>query len=394
MTHTAHRRRRRWPWLSLAVVAVFNGGCALLPISGSRVPAVRGDAAPPAADANLHEYRGVIHIHTTYSDGTGTYAEIIRTARQQRLDFLIVTDHNTLQAFDEHREGWYPPEATASTDDGRTLVLANDEISAPDGHVVAIGVTQPVSRDQSSQAIIDAIEQQGGLAFLAHPHYARKPWTNWSVQRYTGMEIYNFAEDAATQHKLLLVLRGMACTPDAFYRRLIRRPTWNLAQWDRLLSEGGRIVGIGSADAHGLRPLRLRLAPYDLLFRTIRTHVLAPELSRARLLEALRAGHAYAALDLLGDATGFVFRAEAGDGHVAAQMGDQMAWAPNLSLVIYTPTTAELRLMRDGQLIGTRRAQQWRHRLDAPGVYRLEVFLHHRFWIASNPIYVRPPVLP
>jgi predicted metal-dependent phosphoesterase TrpH len=37
-----------------------------------------------------------LHIHSTYSDGTGTHADIGNNALQAGLDVVIVTDHNVL----------------------------------------------------------------------------------------------------------------------------------------------------------------------------------------------------------------------------------------------------------------------------------------------------------
>lgn len=363
-------------WLPFALML---SGCVMLPLAAPRVPAVHTDAAAPPADSRYRDYRGVIHVHTAYSDGTGTYATIGRIAARQGLDFLLVTDHNTLQPLRDGKEGWYPS-ATASP---RTLVLAGEEVSAPDGHVLALGVTEPVNRGQSSQAMIEAITRQGGLAFLAHPHYGRRPWTNWAVSGYTGLELYNTVEDAGADRWARLALVGLLAAPDDFYRSLIRRPSETLARWDALLARGGRLTGIGAVDAHGLR-----MAPYRMLFQTVRTHLLMPELSKAAILEALRAGHAYFALELSGDAAGFVFRAEAG-GATAGIMGDAVALRSGLTLLIFTPATAQVRLFKDGAPVEERRAQTWRYPVAAPGVYRVEAELHGRFWIASNPIYVR-----
>ena len=55
----------------------------------------------------LHEYVGVIHIHSTYSDGSKTIPEIAKIASEVGLDYLLFTDHNTLQPKKDGLEGWY-----------------------------------------------------------------------------------------------------------------------------------------------------------------------------------------------------------------------------------------------------------------------------------------------
>ena len=55
----------------------------------------------------LHEYVGVIHVHSTYSDGSRPIPEIATIAEEVDLDFVLMTDHNTLQAKRDGLEGWH-----------------------------------------------------------------------------------------------------------------------------------------------------------------------------------------------------------------------------------------------------------------------------------------------
>ena len=55
----------------------------------------------------LHEYVGIIHIHSTYSDGSRPIPEIAHIASELALDYLMFTDHNTLQPKRDGMEGWY-----------------------------------------------------------------------------------------------------------------------------------------------------------------------------------------------------------------------------------------------------------------------------------------------
>ena len=374
----------RYPVPYVCLVLLCCAGCAILPLAATRVPTVQ-TGGPPAPISPYHDYRGVIHIHTTYSDGTGTYEQLGRLACRQGLDFLILTDHNTLQPLADGKEGWRPSEDATP----RVLLLTGTEVSAPDGHVLALHVRQPINRDQPSQAILDDIARQGGLSFIAHPQYPKKPWSNWAVQGYHGVELYNLVEDAEAARGVGLFLRGLVMPPDVFYRSLVRRPSISLERWDRCLAGGRRVVGIGSADAHGLRAFRLRLSPYDVVFKVVRTHLLLMSaLSQDAVYDALQRGHAYLAIDLLGDATGFFFSAAA-DGEPAGIMGDEITHRPGLTLHMRAPADAHWRLLKDGAVIAVRQAQQWAWPVETPGVYRVEVDLRGRFWIAANPIYVR-----
>ena len=50
------------------------------------------------------EYHGNIHMHTTHSDGFGSFEELIDGAVKGGLDFVYVTDHNVLVR--EQEEGY------------------------------------------------------------------------------------------------------------------------------------------------------------------------------------------------------------------------------------------------------------------------------------------------
>ena len=42
----------------------------------------------------MHELTVNLHMHTTYSDGSGAHADLAQAAMQAGLDAIIVTDHN------------------------------------------------------------------------------------------------------------------------------------------------------------------------------------------------------------------------------------------------------------------------------------------------------------
>lgn len=54
----------------------------------------------------MFEYTGAIHVHSIFSDGSGDINEITQYANESGLDFVILTDHNTLRALHEGYEGW------------------------------------------------------------------------------------------------------------------------------------------------------------------------------------------------------------------------------------------------------------------------------------------------
>ena len=372
-----------WTWLCAGCwVLGASTGCAILTPIRPTVPAV-ARLSREVLESGYQAFTGVIHIHTRYSDGGGTYEEVARIANQQRLDYLIVTDHNTLKALSDGKQGWY----------GMTLVLVGTELSTRAGHYLALNIRTEINRNQPTQAIIDAVNHQGGLGFIAHPYFKKRRWTDWTVHGFTGIEGYNLAHDALDNSKLRVALWSVAVPADVVFLSMVHRPYDPLAKWDELLQRHGKVVGIGASDAHEIRLFGLKIAPYNTVFKMVRTHVLIPTgtpLSEESLYEALRRGHDYFSIDLIADASGFVFMAE-NSREVLGIMGDDVSLASNLRLTAVLPDLAELTLFKDGRSVATTTTTLWHVPVSEPGMYRLEASRQGKPWIYSNPIYVKPP---
>jgi hypothetical protein len=275
-------------------------------------------------------------------------------------------------------------------------VLIGMEISLRDGHYLAFNVTDEIDRHQlTSQDVIDAVNQQGGLGFIAHPYFKNAPWRDWSVTGYTGIEGYNVLHDAIDENRMRLALWTLGASPEVLYRSLLDRPYDPLSVWDALIARHGRVVGIGATDAHEVHVLGVTFAPYQMMFRLARTHLLVPSptLTAEAIYEALRRGRAYFAIELDAQAKGFAFVAEDAK-QVLGVMGDTVTLAPNLRLSASLPAPAELTLLKNGQPIDTTVSSTWQMPMTLPGAYRLEATRHGRPWIFSTPIYVVPPAAP
>src|SRR5215216_6946808 len=80
----------------------------------------------------MHDLACVVHLHSLYSDGTGTVPEIARAAQRARADVVLLTDHDTLEARQRGEEGWY--EGRRRVAEGRrgdVLMLVGSEVSPP-----------------------------------------------------------------------------------------------------------------------------------------------------------------------------------------------------------------------------------------------------------------------
>ena len=367
-------------WLLAGCACLLLIGCSLMPLSSLRPQGTRPKDVR-VIDDGYEDYIGVMHIHTVYSDGAGTFEELARIANAQRLNFLIVTDHNTLKPLREGKQGWH----------GMTLILVGTELSTRNGHYLALNVTQEIDALAfTTQEVIDQVNLQGGLGFIAHP-FGRRRWDDWSVRGFTGIEAYNTSHDTLDENRVRLVLWTLTVPTEPFYLSILDRPYEPLHQWDVLIPRHGKVVGIGSADAHEYRVFGLKFAPYEVMFRFVRTHLLIPSaaLTESLIYDALRKGHAYCAFELAAEARGFTFAAHR-DETLLGIMGDEVTFQPGLSLSVSLPAAAVMTLFKDGQSILTSIGMSWEIPLDSPGVYRLEVMRHNKPWIISNPIYVRP----
>ena len=367
------------------VVFLVCTSCAVLgPIKGQVPRTAR--AALEALDDGHEDVTGVIHIHTVYSDGGGTFEDVARVANQQKLNYLIVTDHNTLRPLREGKQGWY----------GMTLVCVGTELSTRGGHLLVLNVREEITRHQPTQAVIDEVNRQGGLSFIAHPYFKRRRWTDWTVHGVTGIEGYNVAHDSLDENRLRIALWSVAVPADPLFLSMLDRPYDPMAKWDELLKAHGKVVGIGASDAHEIRILGLKVAPYEIMFKLIRTHLLIPagaSLSEPTLYEALRLGHAYFSIDLVADATAFTFMAD-DTRRVLGIMGDEVTMTPHLQLTAVLPAAGELSLFKDGATVATSSGRVWQIPVTEPGTFRLEASRDGKPWIFSNPIYVRTPAAP
>ena len=347
-----------------------------------------------------YEYAGNLHIHTPYSDGEALHAEVAQAAAEAGLDFVIATDHNV---WVNGCERYY----------GKVLLLVGEEVHdvrrrPQANHLLAYNAEAelaPLASDP--QGLIDAVNQRGGLCYLAHPveygspinrSLAPIPWTDWDVTGYAGLEIWNYM----SEFKSLLRNRLAAIYYAYFPAQGIRGPfRATLRQWDHLLSQGRRVAAIGGADAHGtsysIGPLRRVVQPYTYLFRCVNTHILTEKPFNGRLEHdkpliygALRAGHTWVGYDLLAPTAGFRFQAHSIGNR--AMMGDELARIGATVFEVETPYSGDIRLVLNGRVVARGGGRHLKHTTAEPGAYRVEVYRNYRLgrrgWIFSSPIYV------
>ncbi|WP_305789441.1 CehA/McbA family metallohydrolase [Symbioplanes lichenis] len=219
-------------------------------------------------------YRGDFHVHSRRSHGGElTPEQLIAAARASGLDFIAVTEHNTIAGYDE----WAPLS-------GDLLVIPGQEVVTETGHWLALGLR---GND------VDQVLRAGGLRVVAHPCAPYPSGTfEHSYEGFDLVEVWNgpWTSDLPWQADNESALAGWA-------RDLVtgvERGRWRPA--------------LGNSDAH----LHGQIG-------TPHTVVLTDELSRDAVLAAVRAGHCWIAESA---GVGLSFAAAAGGR--TAQIGERL----------------------------------------------------------------------
>jgi hypothetical protein len=254
-------------------------------------PFVARPAPHRAAGRGRAWYRGDMHLHTVHSDGQRLPEQLVADARAAGLDFIASTEHNTSSA----SAVW----GHHATDD--LLVIDGEEVTTRNGHLVAVGLRPGAWIDWRYRAVDGVVDRflrelhrGDAIAIAAHPHSPCGS-CRWKFG-YTGVDAVE-------------VWNG-PWTPDDEIA---------VAHWDALLVEHSAdrrdrwLPAVGDSDAHRL----------DHQIGLPQTIVLADDLTRTAVLDAVRAGRAYVAAS--GAVSLDLTAATAGD---VAGIGDRLRAGP------------------------------------------------------------------
>lgn len=101
-----------------------------------------------------------IHVHSCFSDGVPTPRQIVEHCRRIGLNGVAITDHDAI-------EGSLEAMKYASSD---FTVIPGVEVSAKEGHILALGVKKQVESRLSAEETVRRIHELGGIAIAAHPY--------------------------------------------------------------------------------------------------------------------------------------------------------------------------------------------------------------------------------
>lgn len=236
-------------------------------------------------------FTGVLHAHTTESDGGLTVPQLIEKAEREKLDFLAITDHNntTHQLFPLDRPD--------------LLVISGEEVTTPAGHFNVWGLGS--ERDEMDFRIsagapwlsttLAKARGRGNVIGINHPvsDCVACSWTQSIPADVDAIEIANGTDGERAQSMII---------------------------WDTLLRAGRRVTAVEGRDWHrGVEPLG---APV--------IRVWAADLSTASILDAIRQGRAIVMASATLPAVDLTIRS----GNRTAAIGDTLTLARGEAMVV------------------------------------------------------------
>lgn len=312
------------------------------------------------ASAQPGWYRGDLHGHTIHSDGSWDIPEFTRFMRNLDLDFVSLSDHNTVTGLAQHR---------SQTEEG-FLALGGMELSTMNGHMLALGGSDfyewrlGIEPDMDIHRIMQQVIDRGELLIIAHPMSPDEPFCSGCLWQF---------DDARP---------GVALGVEVW------NGFWNyfndeaLHQYYAWLNLGHRLVATSGSDIH--EPFAL-----DTAGRSGFNVVYAEQLGEAAIFGALRQGHSY-----LSAGPELLLTAQTASG-ATAMTGDLLA-AESASVKV-TWRSAHvgdvLRLIVDGQVKETLTADAAGEKTWSFGNSEMKWVTvelrdaQHELWAVTNPIF-------
>jgi len=231
--------------------------------AGSRKPA----SAVQTTSRGRGWYRGDLHAHSLHSDAAWDIPDIVAWARESRLDFATLSDHNTISGLAQMDEA-----CTAEL-----LTMGGMEFTTFWGHALALGIRGWVdwrmradagAASRTIEQMPAGVEALGGLFVIAHPMAIGDPYCTGCQWRYptmtpgtaTAVEVWNSDWRSESRNELGLSLAY---------------------EW---LNAGHRLALTAGTDNHG-RNHRAMHYGFNVVY--------ADDLSEREILRAVRAGHLY-----------------------------------------------------------------------------------------------------
>jgi len=345
---------------------------------------------------DIYEYTGVVHIHTEHSfDGHGTLKEIVDIAQQENIDFLLITDHRNMSVKEDL--------LSVVNDDVITIIGYEMNDAQKNNHYLIFNVDEVFPLSMKVDEYVQEVRENGGTGFIAHPFEKRRSkrtlrtyvWTDWSVMNVDGIEIWNYISEWTDKLSIPWNVIPKVLFPNS---SIIRPNKAAVEKWDEFNNQDRRIPAIGSVDSHqnkySFGPLSVSFLPHKKLFRTIRTNIqtrepLFDDNPDQTVLKMLRSGNSYIVNYTHADPEMFYCGIDSGKSGLSALPGEEISLSEGeLSLYVYVPQDCHIKIVKNGSIVHTEYRNKVSYRIDERGFYRVEVYLGHKAWIFTNPMYV------
>lgn len=361
-------------------------------------------------EQTYYDYKGIINVHSDLSIGSSPITQIIRSAKNAKLDFMILTD---LNEFSEKNlvEGYFD----------ETLILSGSKISYLDSRFMIVPFQRQLSGNNLGEAqvkLADLLSQEKSkdhLIILAHPFKSGFSWTGPLPPGLDGIEIVNLKSLSQRAFDISKVSPIWSLFVYPFnaalsFARLFNEPTDELNLFDS--SQQNRpVFGFAGAEASArafpITDFLIKFPSYQKTFEIFSNHVLLKsELTgnvksdKIKILTALKNGNFYLAFDMLGDSKGFKCLIE--DKSKAHLIGSKVKLTKNMKLKVSLPQKPnyffETVVYLNGNRYRTFNESDIEIEINETGVYRVQVRVSPYFplpdatkwitWIYTNPFYV------
>jgi len=127
----------------------------------------------PVLEKKAGWYKGDLHVRSVHGGGVESVAELVKRAEKSGLDFIAITDRNTMDAcFDANFRS-----------DKVVLVPAMEWGDEKRGVALIYGPSTrpgPPSNVKNDQGVCQLVQAQGGIFAVAHPCFPIAPWQRGS----------------------------------------------------------------------------------------------------------------------------------------------------------------------------------------------------------------------
>lgn len=256
---------------------------------------------PPPDVPNIDKwYAGQLHAHTTYSDGKLSAAQLIQAAKDDNLDFLVISDHDTLSAYSD----------PAVTGESELLIVKGYEWSSSNGHANVYGnVASTVSKTASASVMFDTHHNEGAIVCINHPNSTDQVAWKWGMfDKADCIEVWNWDWNVQNNGDALKL-------------------------WNSLLQQGYKVTAVAGADFH-----------YPIIQEVDSPHVLVYSQSKTMdgILSGIKNGRVSMVKD--GDISRVWLFADAnGDGNYDAMIGDTIyaTFGQQITFTVYVSGTSQ-----------------------------------------------------